>query len=218
MQIPRHLIYEEKSLDFFKIDDENSIFSAFTCALLHINGRRTSNPGIETTITSMFNDACYICTLAMSVEYPYLYYGDYRAYISDMNSSRKAYMARTDIVMLMVMCLFENTIGLPDNVRRLSTIIDKDVNIESSSVAKILYHYMKDKKWNIDGSFFSKRIPTKEFLDSQNWFLLTKQFNIDEIEKVVNYWTIPKEQIMVIDSIEKQVIEKDRKQISFLSF
>lgn len=61
----RPLLYEEKSLDDFNVDSENSIFKFFFNLLLTMEGTKVTDMNVERNITGMFNDACFICTVAL---------------------------------------------------------------------------------------------------------------------------------------------------------
>ena len=73
----RPLIYEEKSLDDFDIDSEDSVFNSFYKALLNLEGTKASDKNAEETITELFNEACYIITVANLVKRPELKLGLY---------------------------------------------------------------------------------------------------------------------------------------------
>ncbi len=67
MLLIRQLLYKEKKLDDFDIDSDTSIFKIFFDLLLTMDGTKVTDMNVEKTITSMFNDACYICTVSLLI-------------------------------------------------------------------------------------------------------------------------------------------------------
>lgn len=53
----RPLLYEEKSLDDFDIDSENSIFKFFFDLLLTMEGTKVTDMNVEKNITGMFHES-----------------------------------------------------------------------------------------------------------------------------------------------------------------
>ncbi len=78
----RRLLYKEKTLDDFDIDSEGSIFNLFFEVLLTMDGTKVTDLNIEKKITDMFNDACYICTIALIIKRPALKLGPLEYYVT----------------------------------------------------------------------------------------------------------------------------------------
>ena len=130
MLLIRQLLYKEKKLDDFDIDSEGSIFKIFFNLLLTMDGTRVTDMNVESNITSMFNDACYICTVSLLIKRPALQLGYFRE-LCNQNTFKGTYYstndARADVVLCMVYFLLKFCGEGNENTRQLMAVIDTNL-------------------------------------------------------------------------------------------
>lgn len=223
MLLPRELIYTERRLEEFCIDDLRSLF----CHLYEIisceDGMPPHDAGAYETITKTLNTVCYICTDAMLQPIPKLAIGDYINYIIGINplpSIRK--VAYVTIVLNSVEKIFNIQTDLLENKKYrdfYATIVKRLAKADISRNINISFHnYFKklDGEGIWDDWFITPRVINDEFLQTVNWQKLTNDYNLDSIRFIVR--NISKDdniKLKVIQSIRKEVSDSDPDQLPF---
>lgn len=223
MLLPRELIYRERRLEEFEIDNSKSIFYHLYEIISYVDGMAPHNAGAYETITKTLNTICYICTDAMLQPIPKLAIDDYVNYIVKINPlpSIKG-LTYVAIVLNSVEKIFNiQTDLLEDKKYRdfYTTIVKRMAQADISRNINISFHdYFEelDGEGVWDDRFITPRAINDEFLQAVNWQKLTNDYKLDCIRFIVRY--ISKDdsiKLKVIQSIRKEVIDNDPNQLPF---
>lgn len=209
MILVRQLLYEEKTLDDFDIENDASIFKRFFERLMTMDGTRGSNRNVEKNITSMFNDACYICTLALQIKRPALQFGYFRdlckqgAYYSTKDT-------RADMVLCMVYFLLKHCCEANDSTKSLMAVIDANLrerSLGSYNRYKRFFDSCDSFQGKLFPGYFDRITITSEVLSNRriNWKMLTCNYQKESLIELVSFWNEPHERNLIIDAIESEV-------------
>lgn len=209
MLLIRELLYKEKTLDDFDIDSDSSIFKTFMECLFNCDAIKLTEKYVDKNITDMFNDACYICTIALIFKRPFLNLGVFReiAYGKTNNSTNEL---RANAVLSMVYYLLKITCELNERTKELMNTINNHLRECSPNSNKTYYEFFnKCDSLNIklQEGYFKPVIITKELLDSHNfrWKRITSGYNKNKLESLVCFWKDARQRNLVIDYIEKEI-------------
>lgn len=213
MLVVRGLLYKEKTLDDFDIDGDDSIFKKFFELLLTMDGTRVTDLNVEDNITSMFNDACYICTVAMIIKRPALQLGYFRELCNQKTFKGTYYStneARADVVLCMVYFLLKHCSEGNDKTKNLMSVIDTNLR-ERSRESYDRYERFFNVCNSFDGmlspGYFNKITITPEVLENMNtnWKTITGNFDKKQLSELVSYWKDPHQRNLIIDAIEEEL-------------
>lgn len=213
MILVRQLLYEEKTLDDFDIENDASIFKRFFELLLTMDGTKVTDQNVEKNITSMFNDACYICTLALLIKRPALKLGYFRELCNQKTFQGTYYSTnepRADVVLCMVYFLLKQCCEANDNTKNLMAVIDTNLrerSFESNDIYKRFFDSCNSFQGLLFPGFFDRVTITSEVLNNLgiNWKMLTRNYQKKEIIELVSFWNVPHERNLIIDAIESEV-------------
>ncbi len=208
MNLVRPLLYKEKSFDDFEDTTENPYFSYFYKILLTIDGTKVTDLDVEKNITELFNDSCYICTLALILKHPELNLGYFRkisegpCYTSDE--------LRADVVLCMVYFLLKKHSITNDRIQILLSSINTDLrerSKESNEIFECFFYSCDSVDTLIIPWYFETRDITQEVLNDLNinWRNVTNGYNKKELTELVCLWKYPSERNLIIDNISEQV-------------
>lgn len=207
----RRLLYNEKSLDDFDIDSEGSIFNLFFEVLLTMDGTKVTDLNIEKKITDMFNDACYICTIAFIIKRPALKLGHFRELCSQTDK-QVSNEARADEVMCMVYFLLKYFYERNNTTDSLVSVIDKDLrnrSRESYETYESFFNACSSCESRIPSGYFNQIIlnPDQFYEDDGevDWKDLTDTYNRTIIKDLVNCWKDAIQRDIVIDDMVNEV-------------
>lgn len=213
MLLVRQLLYKEKSLDDFDIESEHSIFKLFFDILLTMDGTKVTDLNVEKNITSMFNDACYICTVALIIKRPALQLGYFRELcnqkmVKGVNDSYNK--ARADVVLCMVYYLLKHCCEGNDKTKKLMAVIDSDLRDRSNESYKrfeLFFNACNSFQGMLFPGFFDIITITPRILSDMkiDWKMITGNYDKNRLTKLVRYWKDPRQRNLIIDSIEEEV-------------
>ena len=209
----RHLIYEEKPLNAFSIEEEGTMDFALFEVLMTMGQFKD-----EKSIIRLYNDAYFVCTLLVDYyQLPYIHIDDCKALIknaykselniSDMNiavAERYSY-----IVLIVSYCLlkhidnWENDVKLKRTITRLGGKIQEKPNLTNILFPKIT-SATSNNKTIYSANVYRRRKITKDILTGIDWNKQTKEYNIEKIEEVVGYAATNEEKILLLSSIEAE--------------
>ena len=208
----RQLLYKDKTLDEFDIESEYSLFKCFYEVLLNLDGTRVTDLYVEKNITDMFNDACYICTVAMIIKRPYLKLGYFReiCYQKKKSTYHSSDEMRADIVLSMVYFLLEKYIEGSDNTKKLMSVINSDLRKRSNDSCETyekFFYACEPFVGMIPPGYFNKKTITSEELNNMNidWKIITDNFDKNKLTELVSFWSEPHQRNLIIDNIESNV-------------
>lgn len=192
----RDLLYKEKFLDDFDIRNDKSLFSIFYNLLITHKGTRPIDIGAERKIEKMFNDACYICTLALHTERPEMKIGEFRELCYN-----------NDTVLCMVYFLLEKTLpSLPTFERILPTL---DQYLRQCEQWDVYQEFVKSCSFNCctqeKFEFFEIKKITMQEIDNIDWNWITHDYQEDKIRQLVTLWNDPNPRNIIIDRIKQEV-------------
>lgn len=212
----RKLLYEEKKLSAWDIDTEGTLFYALFEHLLTVEGFRTQDSMTETTITRMFNDASFLCTLILyGYKRPYLNIGEFRKYLDEESikvcgRTDKSY--RYSVVTLIVTYfLLKHTKGCEENqnIRRTITEIDttlRENSTYSNETFEGFFYAMNLMRQQLPMEYHQRRAVTQELLDATNWNAMTNGYNVQMIQNIVNViGRNDAEKLLLINSMEAEI-------------
>lgn len=211
MKIVRPLIYKEKMLDDFDIDNDKSVFKIFFDVLLTMDGTRVTDVNVEDNITGMFNDACYICNVVIQIKRPYLHYGMFKEIASRDTNGGYYYptSTRVNVVMSMVYFLLEEHGDNSADLTRFKRILSKDLkenSIESRECFERLETaYEGSGPTYLSGDFVVKQPIKSEDLRKINWAVISENYNKQSLKEIVCFWNDPEDRNLIIDDIEKEL-------------
>lgn len=212
MLLVRPLLYEEKTLDDFDIDNEDSLFYRFYNQLLKMDGTRVTDHDVEKNITSMFNDACYICTIALLIKRPELKLGYFRELTNQKRLIGTYYdtnEARADAVLSMVYFLLKYCSEGNKNTRNLMTVIDTHLRERSNDSYERyeVFYYSCQSVSMLTPGFFNKRTITAAVLKKEaiQWHKITNTYDKDKLTSLILFWKEPQQRNLIIDAIEEEV-------------
>ena len=212
MLLVRPLLYEEKTLDDFDIDNEDSLFYRFYNQLLKMDGTRVTDHDVEKNITSMFNDACYICTISLLIKRPELKLGYFRELTNQkrlMGTYYKTNEARADAVLSMVYFLLKYCPEGNTNTNKLMTVIDTHLRERSNDSYERYedFNYSCQSISMLTPGFFNKRTITAAVLKKEaiKWHEITNNYGKDELTSLILFWKEPQQRNLIIDAIEEEV-------------
>ena len=207
----RRLLYKEKTLDDFDIDSEGSIFNLFFEVLLTMDGTKVTDLNIEKKITDMFNDACYICTIALIIKRPALKLGHFRV-LCNQADNEVPNDARADEVMCMVYYLLKYSYERNDSIDILMSVIDKDLrnrSKESYETYESFFNACNSCESHIPSGYFNQIIldPDQFYEDEGevDWKDITNTYNRAIIKDLVNCWKDATQRDIVIDDMAFEV-------------
>ena len=213
MLLIRQLLYKEKKLDDFDIDSEGSIFKIFFNLLLTMDGTRVTDMNVESNITSMFNDACYICTVSLLIKRPALQLGYFRELCNQKTFKGTYYStnnARADVVLCMVYFLLKFCGEGNENTRQLMAVIDTNLR-ERTPNSNDRYERFFDACHSFQGmlcpNYFKPVKITSDYLNnlSISWKTITNNYDKNTLANLISHWTDPHERNLIIDAIETEV-------------
>lgn len=213
MLLVRPLLYDEKTLDDFDIDNEDSIFYRFYNVLLKMDGTRVTDHDVEKNITSMFNDACYICTIALLIKRPELRLGYFRELTNQkrlMGTYYNTNEARADAVLSMVYFLLKYCSEGNKNTRNLMTVIDthlRERSNDSYERYEVFYNSCQSFCDMLTPGLFNKRTITAAVLKKEaiKWHEITNNYDKDKLTSLILFWKEPQQRNLIIDAIEEEV-------------
>ena len=213
MLLVRQLLYEEKTLDDFDIDNEDSLFFRFYNLLLKMDGTRVTDLDVENNITSMFNDACYICTIALLIKRPELKLGYFRELTNQkrlMGTYYKTNEARADAVLSMVYFLLKYCPEGNTNTNKLMTVIDthlRERSNDSYERYEDFYYSCESMHSMLTPGFFNIRTITVAVLKKEDikWHEITNNYDKDKLTSLILFWKEPQQRNLIIDAIEEEV-------------
>lgn len=207
MLLVRPLLYDEKTLDDFDVDNDESVFKLFMDLLLQIDGTRISDANAETKITEMMNDASFISNAVIRKKRPYMKYGDFRKQISrpTSNANNKE-PAHADIVMCMVYFLLEEHGDDCPDLKRFKRAIESDVTEHNEE----LFRKFDDKYFGSGPTYltdkFVVKLPiTPDRLKRVCWSDISNDYDKKYLEEIVSFWDDPHERNLIIDDIESEI-------------
>lgn len=221
MKLVRQLIYKEKTLDDFDIDNDKSVFKLFFDLLLNMDGTRVTDVDADKKITDMFNDACFISNAVIQLKRPYMHYGDfYKVASSTLNN--KLYTPvpnRGDIVMCLVYFLLEEHGDNCADLERLKKTIESDVEkrwVENSNC----FEYFSDAYENSGPTYlpadFVVKLPiTPEDLKQVCWSEMSNNYDKQSLKDIISFWNEPFDRNMIIDDIEKEIKQNMEDELPF---
>ena len=220
MQLVRQLIYKEKTLDDFDVDNDKSVFKLFFDLLLNMDGTRVTDLDADKKITDMFNDACFISNAAIQLKRPYMHY----AYLYNLASSsnEKPYTpvpARGDIVMCMVYFLLNEHGDNTADLERLKATIEADVK-ERCEINNNCFEYFCDAYENSKPTYltdeFVVKLPiTLDDLKRVCWSDISHKYDKQTLEDIVSFWSDPHVRNLIIDDIEKEIEQNTEMEVPF---
>lgn len=211
----RDLFYKEKSLDDFDIDSEDSPFKSFYEILLTLDGTRIEDPDVEGIITDMFNDACYICTIALLVRRPALKIGVFRQYCVTDETRHYSFAkedARADEVLCMVFYLLMDCKTKTSETEQFMSVLNKHLREHSNHSYETYERFFdrcKDFLYIFSTSEFNQRVLAFDEFDwvgrEPDWKSITNHYNKKDIKEIVECWKDPQQRDIVIDDIVSEV-------------
>ena len=213
MLLIRQLLYKEKKLDDFDIDSNTSIFKIFFDLLLTMDGTKVTDMNVENNITSMFNDACYICTVSLLIKRPALQLGYFRELCNQKTFKGTYYStneARADVVLCMVFFLLKFCCECNDNTKQLMAVIDTNLR-ERTRNSNDRYERFFDACHTFQGmllpGYFNRAVITSDLLKNLDisWKSVTSNYDKQKLTDLVSFWTEPRERNLIIDAIETEV-------------
>ena len=213
MLLIRQLLYKEKKLDDFDIDSNTSIFKIFFDLLLTMDGTKVTDMNVENSITSMFNDACYICTVSLLIKRPALQLGYFRELCNQKTFKGTYYStneARADVVLCMVFFLLKFCCECNDNTKQLMAVIDTNLR-ERTRNSNDRYERFFDACHTFQGmllpGYFNPAVITSDLLKNLDisWKSVTSNYDKQKLTDLVSFWTEPRERNLIIDAIETEV-------------
>lgn len=193
MDIPRELVYLDKErLSMFKINDKGSINQIlYDQWLLKRTELIPEKGSLETIQLKAFNDAYYICTMALmhQVNIEFILYSLKRVDIPS-------------VVLPMVHYYLSNVLNAKTDVSRYITLIETLSKKESWEYNLQTLPKLKSNK-KINASLFDARSITPQLLSSINWWKVTGKYNIKDVKKIIQYFARNiDEQKMMAESIK----------------
>ena len=205
-KLPRQLIYTNRlSLDEFGVDDEKTVNGVIFDRISSIDGLQSRYVDMEKSLLDIFNDAYYICTLIMVEQRPALRFSDFeRIAGSDMSATAR----RGNTVLSMVLYIINHIDGSLNRYQKAARerITDYFRNIDEEEQVNfpIDTPYSGIKKLPLDIFAPCPITPTK--LVGVDWKSCSDNFNFDSIrELVVELGKNKKEQLLIVDAIEKYI-------------
>lgn len=212
MRLIRELIYDEKTLDDFDIDSEESVFKLFFDLLLKMDGTKITDGDTEKNITSMFNDACFICNAVIQMKRPYLHLRYFREIAShDYTAGGSPFInyVRADTVLCMVYYLLEEHGEKTTDIERFKSIISNHLNEmdgeNRSRFETFSEAYNNSGPTYLSGEFVVKLPITQEKLKRICWSDITKNYDKELLKDIVSFWRDPHDRNLIIDDIEKEI-------------
>lgn len=210
MLLVRPLLYEEKTLDDFDVDNEKSVFMLFFDLLLQIDGTRVTDVDAEKKITQMMNDACFISNAVIQMKRPYLKYADLRNLASRPTpDSKSSDPARADIVMCMVYLLLEEHGDDSPCLKRFKSIIESKIKgrcQQSKERFEMFFNkYFDSEPTYLSGEFVVKLPITPERLKRVCWSDISNDYSKERIKDIVSFWNDPHDRNLIIDDIESEI-------------
>lgn len=212
MLLVRQLLYDEKTLGDFGIDNNELVFKLFFDILLKMDGTRVTDRNVVSKITSMFNDACFICNAVIQIKMPYFHYVYFRelaSHSSTIGNKHTSDEARADIVLCMVYFLLEEHGEKTYDIERFKTTIDTNLT-KHSKESKERFDLFYESYYNSDPTYLSNefvvKLPiTQERLKRVCWSDISNNYNKECLKDIICFWTDPHIRNLIIDDIEKEI-------------
>ena len=210
MLLVRPLLYDEKTLDDFDVDNDESLFKLFMDLLLQIDGTRVTDSDAEKKITQMMNDACFISNAVIQMKRPYLKYADLMELASRPTpNSLKNNPDRADIVMCMVYLLLGEHGDNSTDIIRFKSIIESKVKgrcQQSKERFEMFYDsYYESEPTYLSGEFVVKLPITPERLKRVCWSDISNDYDLENLKDIVSFWNDPHERNLILDDIESEI-------------
>ena len=212
MLLVRQLLYKEKTLDDFDIDNDESVFKLFFDLLLNMDGTRIMDGDVEKKITCMFNDACFICNAVIQMKRPYLHFNYFRELAShdylDRDFPFGNYL-QADTVLIMVYFLLEEHGGKTADIERFKSMINTHLH-ETGEDNKRRYEIF-DETYNnsgptyLSGEFVVKLPITDDDLKQVCWSDISNNYDKQCLKDIVCFWRDPHDRNLIIDDIKKEI-------------
>ncbi len=217
MILVRELIYKEKTLDEFEIDDENSLFYFFFEYLIGMREIKShTTDDVEKLITNIFNDASFICTVVYQLKRPSLHYGYIRSMIT-RKSGDKFYSVYEDLhtvfVLSIAYILLEVFFSGKVEISRFKKLLSDE--IDQNSLGKINFSsfveaYTTDFNGNNGSSLFRSGFfvcppLTPDRLKMICWAEISNNYDKKCLKDIVGFWTNPRDRNIIIDDIKAEI-------------
>lgn len=222
MKLVRQLLYEEKTLDDFDIENDASIFKLFFDLLLTMDGTRVTDGDLENNITYMFNDACFICNAVIQMKRPYLHYGYFRelaSHFSPNDISHPKNHARADVVMSMVYFLLKEHGESTTDLERFMKTIDTNLRERSSEsnerFEQFYSAYNNSNPTYLSGEFVVKLPITDDKLKRVCWSDESNNYDKQCLKDIISFWRDPHDRNLIIADIENEISQNVNDDLPF---
>lgn len=201
----RELIYEEKTLDDFDLESENSVFRSFYNILLETPGTRAIDRNAEENITGLLNDACYIFSLAMMLKRPHLKLGNFM----DLCNQDDTYLVMTMVYYLLYSYFPDKDKNLNELAISIKKYMDDYSSYNGSVNMDFALEFVNNKELP-PASFFNYYRPrrmTHELLNSSEilWIHQLHDCTKNDLKEFVCLWKEPQERNTLINYILNQI-------------
>lgn len=166
-QIPRILIYEDKGhlLDY-EVEDNRSVNHLLYNFL-------NQNFGSIKDMTSLFNDAYYLCTLILMTDSPHMHFDDFAEIAAGSGDDKDIHK---EAVLCMVYKYLTSIVSSQDaKLRQLKETMESELNTNALIELHDLEHIQ------LPDSTFAPRKITKELLQNVNLRELTQDYSIEVV-------------------------------------
>ena len=203
MNIPRELIYEDKrSLNDFCYRDEDSLNGQlYANGLIKIKDLKPGENGFRGRLLSVFNDAYYICTMAV------------RLINSDISLHYYKERVRIPSVVLPMVHFYLSRLDQePEHIKTFLTVLETDIIANGwEDNLKILNEVEKKSKMKCSLSEFAFRDLSPELLDTIKWYEVTGKYKTDDIRRVlINIARNKEDYLLLLETILKYAKEYER--------
>lgn len=207
MLLPRELIYRERTLEEFRIDDPTNLFRHLYINLKSVKGLRPRDISAYETITSTLNTICYICTDAQLQPEPSLALGDYIRYIQTVNPMQiDKNLCYVTVVLHYVQTVFYH---YDNGFVELCKVIEGW--LDDNGWARFLRKsrdYFFENSGNVDRKYITPRPISDRFLGTKNWRAITNDYDIDGVKFIIhNISKLTETRYMVLKSIRDELNE-----------
>lgn len=222
MLLVRQLLYKEKTLDDFDIDNNESVFKLFFDLFLNMDGTRVTDVDADVKITDMFNDACFICNTVIQLKRPYMHYGYFYKIASCPTPNVRHYDSipfRGDKVMCLVYFLLEEHGDNCTDLERLKNTIETDIkkrNEENNDCFKYFCKaYNNSAPTYLTDEFVVKLPITDDDLKRVCWSDISNNYDKQCLKDIVSFWSNPHDRDLIIDDIKKEIEQNTEDDLPF---
>lgn len=194
-QIPRILIYEDKGhLSDYEVEDNRSVNHLLYNFL-------NQNFGSIKDMTSLFNDAYYLCTLILMTDSPHMHFDDFAEIAAGSGDDKDIHK---EAVLCMVYKYLTSIVSSQDaKLRQLKETMESELNTNALIELHDLEHIQ------LPDSTFAPRKITKELLQNVNLKELTNNYSIEVVLQLTTLLarnTVDK--MIILDAIIKSAENK----------